>query len=372
MNPVRVLIVDDSAVIRGIITRMISEEEGIEVIASAQNGEIGVRQYERHRPDVVLMDIEMPVMDGLTALKHIVELDAKARVIMCSTLTKDNADVTMRAMRIGAVDYIPKPTSSSEINGSNEFKSRLIRLLKAIRPEPATRAASTALAGAEKTEKVETLAGVPVNKSISLRPKPPLHWKPEVIAVGSSTGGPQALFKFLKELKGVQLPIVITQHMPATFTATLAEHITQQTGLPCAEAKDGMVLEKGKAILAAGGLHMVFVKDTNGSIVVHLDNGPAENFCKPAVDVMMRSLMTVSGSKILSVILTGMGSDGMKESQRLVEQGGFCMAQDQATSVVWGMPGAVANAGICCAVEPLDKMAEWIFNNANVGTRKAS
>lgn len=364
MSDVRVLLVDDSSVIRGIITRILEAEEGISVVGSASNGDMAVSTYKRVKPDVVLLDIEMPVKDGITALGEIMEFDRQAKVIMCSTLTVDNAEITMRAMKIGAMDYIPKPTSNSEINGSDDFKERVVRLVKAIK-NPTLRPTRGDGRGTSVVNK--TIQGLRSEKDVTLRPAPPLHWKPQVIAIGSSTGGPQALFNFMTALKGVQLPVVITQHMPPTFTTLLAQHITSQAGFECAEGKDGIILEKGKAVLAPGGHHMGFTKDAEGRVMVKLNEDPPENFCKPAVDPMLRSLMDHYDGRILSVILTGMGSDGQRGVEKLVAAGGYCVAQDQATSVVWGMPGAVANAGLCSAILPLEQMASWVRNHARTG-----
>ena len=193
------------------------------------------------------------------------------------------------------------------------------------------------------------------------RHKDPLAYRPppSIVAIGSSTGGPQALFNVLKHVRGFPIPIVVTQHMPPMFTKILAEHIAQQSGVPTHEGADGMPVENGKIYIAPGGFHMTIVKES-GKPVIRLDTGPAENFCKPSVDPMFRSIIEIFGPKILGVILTGMGSDGLNGGKRLVEKNGQLIAQDEATSVVWGMPGAVAKAGICAEILPLDKIGPWI------------
>ena len=346
MNKIRVLHVDDSAVIRGIIKSILGRQDDIELLESARDGADAVEKYKAEKPDVVVMDIEMPVMDGITALENIIKHDKNAKVIMCSTLTVDNAEITMRAMRIGAIDYIAKPTSTGEVSGSEEFKKRLVELVKQFKKKEGV--------------KPGIVAGMEVSGHLSLRSKPPLHWKPKVIAVGSSTGGPQALFEFMQELKGVDLPVVITQHMPPTFTNLLAKHIADNTGFDCVEALQGMKVEKGKAIIAQGGRHMEFVQDTSGNVMVELTDGLAINFCKPAVDPMLESLNELYEGQVLSVILTGMGADGADGVKKVVESGGYCVAQDQDTSIVWGMPGAVATKGLCSAVLPLKDIAKWV------------
>ncbi|MCB1537664.1 MAG: chemotaxis response regulator protein-glutamate methylesterase [Rhodospirillales bacterium] len=355
------MVVDDSAVIRGMITRILESDPNIKVTASAQNGEVALGQYERQKPDVVIMDIEMPVMDGITALGKLIKAHPNAKVIMCSTLTLQNAEISMRAMQIGAVDYIPKPTSSTEINSSSVFHARVIELVRAFgkprgagKSDPVPSVAPSAIPQTVKSEAKGGFILPPTGAKFALRPEPPATWRPRILAVGSSTGGPQALFEFFKPLKGIKnVPVVITQHMPPTFTAILAQHITQQTGVPCVEAEEGMPLLPGRAHVARGGLHMLVKKNDQGQMVLTLDDGAPENFCKPAVDPMLRSLIPHYSRDILTVILTGMGSDGMLGAKAVVEAGGCAYAQDQASSVVWGMPGATAMAGICAAVLPL-------------------
>ncbi len=365
-----VMVVDDSAVIRGMIARILESAPDIKVTASAPNGEVALRMYGIHKPDVVFLDIEMPVMDGITALGHLMKEHPEAKVVMCSTLTQENAEITIRAMKMGAVDYVPKPSSSSTLNTSADFQARMLELARAFgrnpaRPAPPRPAAAPGETRPEaKAEPRPERGGfvlAPPGAPVTLRPAPPATWRPRVLAVGSSTGGPQALFEFFKPLKGVaNIPIVITQHMPPTFTALLAQHITQQTGVPCVEAAEGMLLEPGRAHIAKGGLHMLVKKNDQGQLCLTLNDGPQENFCKPAVDPMLRSLLPHFGRDILTVILTGMGSDGALGGKAVVEAGGYVFAQDQATSVVWGMPGAAAMAGICSAVTPIKELGPLV------------
>lgn len=361
----RVMVVDDSAVIRGMITRIVESDPYIKVVASAQNGEIAIKYYGEFKPDVVIMDIEMPVMDGITALGHMIKTYPEAKVIMCSTLTLDNAEISLKAMSIGAVDYIPKPTSTTDINKSSDFHNSLVQLIRSFgKPLPPEIEAKINRDTAKPVSSSKTGSGFvlpPSGAKFALRPAPPAGWKPRILAVGSSTGGPQALFEFLKPLKGIKnIPIVITQHMPPTFTALLAQHITTNTGIPCVEATDGMPLLPGRAHLAKGGLHMLLKKSESGAPMLALDDGPAENFCKPAVDPMLRSLIPYYARDILTVILTGMGSDGMLGAQEVINAGGHVAAQDQATSVVWGMPGAAAMAGLCYNVLPIKDLGTHI------------
>lgn len=347
------MVVDDSAVIRGMITRILQTAPDIDVIASAQNGEMAVSMYGRHHPDVVIMDVEMPVMDGITALTQIMQQHPRARIIMCSTLTHANADITLRAMALGAADYIAKPTSTTEINNSNDFQQNLIRLVHSFKPRTPRPATDTA-------PRTRTPVPKPAPAAPVLRPEPPATWQPRVLAVSSSTGGPQALFTFFKPLSGIaRTPIVVTQHMPATFTALLAKHITMHTGLPAVEAEDNMPLLGGRVHVAQGGKHMLVEKGAGGTAVLRLNDGPPENFCKPAADPMLRSLIPIYGGNILSIVLTGMGADGTKGCDDIVKAGGYVAAQDQTSSVVWGMPGSVATQGLACKLGTPEQLGAW-------------
>lgn len=371
-NPIRVMLVDDSAVVRGFIGRILENEPDIKVVASVANGEQGVSSAARHLPDIVILDIEMPVMDGITALPKIIAASPASKVLMCSTLTLRNAEITMKAFSLGATDCIAKPSNSSEIHSASDFKVDIVRIVRSIAraARPNAPAGTTSTTQPAKTQNINPLAkgtfsgganSALVNKTaFELRkPIPGDSFIPSLLAIGSSTGGPQALFKFIPHLKGLDVPIILTQHMPATFTKILAQHIEQQTGIKAAEGENGMVIEKNKVYVAPGGNHMTFVrKETHVEIL--LDTGPAENFCRPSVDPMLRSAIKVWGPRFLTVILTGMGSDGLPGCKLVVEGGGRVIAQDQATSVVWGMPGAVATNGLCSAVLPLQDLGPWV------------
>lgn len=359
-SPIRVMVVDDSVVIRGFLTRFIEEDPELKVTSSVGNGQLAISALERTQVDVVVLDIEMPVMDGLTALPLILKANPGLQVIIASTLTKENAIITMRCFQAGAAECLAKPTAQ-ELSSSPLFKQNLVDKVKTLglvtrRKRSAAGIAPVATGSAAK-EMVHVSA--PAAKKFTLRSEI-VKMLPDVVAIGSSTGGPQALQQFFSDLKKpVRQPIFVTQHMPPTFTTILAEHISKASGLTCKEAAEGDVVKGGMIYLAPGNYHMV-IKEEGGIKKISLNQEPPENFCRPSVDPMLRSLVNVYGKKILAVILTGMGSDGLPGCQKVVEAGGTVLAQDEATSVVWGMPGAVAMGGVCTHVLPLGLMAKAV------------
>ncbi|NCC22453.1 MAG: chemotaxis response regulator protein-glutamate methylesterase [Alphaproteobacteria bacterium] len=365
------MLVDDSAVVRGLISRALESEPQIEVVSSVQNGEMAVNAIARIKPDIVILDIEMPVMDGITALPKLLKSYPPAKVIMCSTLTEKGAAVSMKAMALGATEYICKPSSTREAGSGSNFQADLIRLVRSIGGVTGTSHAIRSDKTAPPRAPAERVSAPPpaIRDSASIRLlDDPRAWsgKPTCIAIGSSTGGPKALFDVIAHFKGFDVPIALTQHMPPTFTKILAQHIEGQTGVPAIEAENGTPFIAGRVHVAPGGFHMEFEQKGSGT-VIRLNDGPPENYCKPSVDPMFRSLIKLYGRKILGVILTGMGHDGLEGSRLLIAEGGRLVAQDEATSVVWGMPGAVASAGLCTAVLPLDKIGPWVRNKVLSG-----
>lgn len=351
---IRVMLVDDSAVIRGLIKRMLDPEADIEVVHSVQNGQRAVESQARDPVEVIVLDIEMPVMDGLTALPKLIEISPEVKVIMASTLTLENAEVSLRALKLGATDYVPKPTSSREMGGAGDFKRLLIDTIRAVTGRAASTVQAPAAVGAPKP--VKSLYA----KVIQLRDKPVMVRRPDIIAIGSSTGGPQALGVVVNSFRPeIKQPIMITQHMPPKFTTILAKHLAESSGRDCREGVDGETVVSGRVYLAPGGFHMT-VNNEGAAKVIRLNENPPENFCRPAVDPMFRSIAAAYGGRVLALILTGMGSDGCKGAQNIVDAGGTVIAQDEPTSVVWGMPGAAATAGVCTAVLPLDKVSAYV------------
>lgn len=364
---ISVMVVDDSAVMRGLLTRALEEDGTIKVVTSAANGQMALHEFERHKDiDVIVLDIEMPVMDGIEALPKLLAIDSNIQIIIASTLTEKNAEVSLKALELGAADYLCKPSTGRDLGSADDFKRDLIQKVKSLSAVTQRQRERSHLKTSPKTT---TAIAAPLPKSapvvygkafdIVLQKKN--YPRPDIIAIGSSTGGPQALFVALKGLAGkvVNQPIVITQHMPATFTTILAQHIQQQTGFETFEVQDNILLEAGKVYVAQGNYHFTIVR-SGTQLRAKLTQTEPVNFCRPAVDVMIRSLIPLYGPKILAVILTGLGADGRDACRELFTAGGQVIAQDEATSVVWGMPGAVVQAGICSAVLPIDQIAAAI------------
>ena len=414
-GPYRVMVCDDSAVIRGLIARNLETDPEIHVVTTVSNGQMAISALSRHAIEICILDIEMPVMDGLTALPKMIEAQPDLQVVMASTLTRRNAEISMKALAAGAADYLAKPTTSMALNAAAEFKAELASKVKALGaarrraagiavPSVQAGAATPAQAapshpaphapaqpaaapsprpfGAPGAAPSAPMAPRPVGAPAAPRPvaapggaKGPLSLRPapteipEIIAIGSSTGGPQALFAVLSALKpALPQPIVITQHMPATFTTILAEHIERASGIPTHEGAEGMVLQGGHIYVAPGEFHMT-IEAQGPQKVIKLLKTPPENYCRPSVDPMLRSLIKLYARRVFTVILTGMGQDGLRGCEAVVAAGGSVIGQDEATSVVWGMPGAVATAGVCSAVLPLNEIAPYI---RKVATRAAS
>ncbi len=357
-GPYRVMLVDDAMVVRGLIARVLKSDPEIEIVASIGNGQLALDAMRRHAPEVVILDIEMPVMDGMTALPKLLEIDPSLRVIMASTLTLRGAQISMEALAKGAADYVPKPTTSSALATAHEFKRTLLDKVKAL--GAARRAADARSGGPRLRPSFVARAKAPQPKAAPIKLRKPGPGLPEVLAVGSSTGGPQALIKVFSKIRNaIHIPVLITQHMPATFTTILAEHLQKSSGVSCREAVDGEPLVGDRIYVAPGDHHMLVRRDGNQRVIA-LDRGPPINYCRPAVDPMLASVSEFYGRRVLAVILTGMGHDGQKGCESVVAAGGTAIAQDEATSIVWGMPGAAATAGLCSAVLPVDRIAPWV------------
>ena len=363
------MIVDDSAVIRGMLTRWLQEEDGVTVCASAANGEMALAQMAKSKPDVVILDIEMPKMDGLTALPKLLEIDPRAKIVMSSTLTTRNAEVSIRAIELGASDYLAKPEASRDPKITEAFRLELLGKVRGLggarRMRPRSPATAVAREQQDRIVRARPEGGLYGASPITVRKA--MTGRPDAIAIGSSTGGPQALMALFGNVGApLRQPILITQHMPGTFTKILAQHLDKLPGVDCAEAVNGEPLQPGRVYLAPGDYHML-VERSAGKPVIRLNQDPPVNFCRPAVDPMLRSMAQTFNGRVLAVVLTGMGHDGLGGGQAIVDSGGMVVAQDEASSVVWGMPGAVATGGLCSAVLPVQEIGLAVRRVADGG-----
>lgn len=350
------MVVDDSVVIRGLISRWIEAEPDMVVAASLRTGLQAVNELEKIKPEIAVLDIEMPELDGISALPRLLAKKHDLIIIMASTLTRRNAEISFKALSLGASDYIPKPETTREPAAAQLFHHDLIEKIRSfgakLRRAPARPMISSPGLAPDKREFARPAAPPPqlICRAFSQQ-------SPRVLVIGSSTGGPQALMSLITEIGPVidRFPVLITQHMPPTFTTILAEHLGRASRRPAHEAIDGEIVKAGRIYVAPGGRHMRAVRH-GGDVMIALDDGPPVNFCKPSVDPLFTSATEIWQGGTLAVILTGMGSDGMRGGKQVVASGGSVIAQDEASSVVWGMPGAAAHAGICSAVLPLNQI----------------
>ena len=344
---IRVLVVDDSVVIRQLVTQVLSEDPLLEVVGVAANGAIALQRIPQLNPDVLTLDIEMPEMDGLETLRHLrrdyPQLRSQLRVIMFSTLTERGASATLDALTLGADDYVTKSSNEGSLDRSMaRLRDELIPKVKqffCLPGQAQAPPASPPLAAASPSTKV----------------------RPRVLAIGVSTGGPTALGALLPKLPaGFPLPVLVVQHMPPLFTQLLAERLHVTCQLPAEEAQPGKTVEAGRILIAPGDFHLK-VASVDGVPRVSLDQSPPLNSCRPAVDALFSSIAEVYGGAVIAVVLTGMGQDGLRGVEILRAQGARILVQDEATSVVWGMAGAVARAGLADRILPLDEVVPEIL-----------
>ncbi|WP_145174793.1 chemotaxis response regulator protein-glutamate methylesterase [Gimesia aquarii] len=334
---IKVLLVDDSAVIRGLMTQAVNSDRDIEVVGTAMHGQTALTWLGKNQADVIVLDVEMPVMDGIACLKQLKQDYPDIPVIMASALTREGAEVTLQALDLGAAGCIQKPVATNASEAIEQVARSLIPLIKA-------------LAGSNQTSQLRD-----ISHSTKVAEQP--IKTPMVLVIGSSTGGPNALKSVLSAIPAsFSLPILIAQHMPPLFTKTLAEHIERETKRPTAEAVDGELIERGRIYIAPGDFHMVVDKQDD-RMVIRLNQDAPEHFCRPSVNPLYASAAKWYGSSVLAVMLTGMGDDGIEGAQSISERQGYIIVQDEQSSVVWGMPGAIANAGIANQVLPLRNIA---------------
>lgn len=423
MSKIRVMVVDDAVVIRRVLTDILSSDPELEVVATAPNGKVALSKLANADPDVMILDVDMPEMNGIETLTELRKVRPRMPVIMFSSLTTRGASVTLDALALGATDYVPKPATFTIGDETvQETKVELVNRIKAVHnrssgrgrvgtgmtqvsgpervragtfhsPSGSTMIAGTqnltampgntsmgsntlmggnASAGGMSSHTLLGQTGAPAHPStLAAARAPGVRRAPmgrvDILAIGVSTGGPNALAEVIPELPGdLPVPVVIVQHMPPVFTRLLAERLSAKSKLPVEEGEPGAILKPGKIWIAPGNFHMIIEKDGN-EVRLRTHQGPPENSCRPAVDVLFRSVADVYGAKTLAVILTGMGSDGFKGCEQLRDLGAQILAQDEASSVVWGMPGFVARAGLADKVLPLQQVASEIVRRVSEG-----
>jgi two-component system chemotaxis response regulator CheB len=350
IRKIRILVVDDSVVIRRFITHALSEDPAFEVVGFAANGILALQKAAELKPDVITLDIEMPEMDGLTTIRKLREASCQAYVIMCSTLTSRGAASTIDALVFGANDYVTKPSNSGPMDSAlkmlkDELSPKIKQFFMATTPASATRKPPVLAVPGGIRPAMAVVAG----------------GERKILAIGVSTGGPTALMEILPQFPAAfPLPVVIVQHMPPLFTKQLADRLSAHCSLDVVEAVEGMALKPGRVVVAAGDYHMRLRRTAAGASVA-LDQGPRENSCRPAVDALFRSVGDVYAGGVIGVILTGMGQDGLRGVEQLRAKGAYIIAQDRGSSVVWGMPGAVVEAGLADAVVGLNAVVPEIL-----------
>ncbi len=349
---ISVLVVDDSVVVRRLIVDALGGVPGIRIVGTASNGRLALTKIEQLHPDLVTMDIEMPEMDGLTALRELRKKYRRLPVIMFSTLTEAGAAATLDALAAGASDYVTKPTQMSSLSAAQAMvREQLVPRIQALAGKPVPRSAPA--------------RGAPPPTSPAPRPSGPVS----ALLIGASTGGPDALAKVITVLpRDLPVPVLVVQHMPPVFTAMFAERLNRLSAVTVVEAQDGMAVVAGRVYIAPGDRHLQVVqRGTN--LVTRLNDGPPENSCRPAVDVLFRSAVPIYGATAVATILTGMGQDGKRGAEELHAVGAEIVAQDEASSVVWGMPGAVVAAELAHTVLPLGEIAQHLVSR--ISARRA-
>jgi two-component system chemotaxis response regulator CheB len=342
---IRVLIVDDSSVIRKVLAEILSADPALDVVGTAANGKLALDAVARLEPDIVTLDVEMPEMDGIETVKRLRKTNNRLPIIMFSAFTERGSSATVRALANGASDYVFKPSDSAQ--SRDVIRDQLLSKIKLLvnRGRDGDLAASAAQYPEGQKSSVQRI---------------------DVVAIGTSTGGPTALAQVIPRLpKSFAAPILIVQHMPKMFTRLLAERLHERSPLEVVEAQDGEELQAGKVYIAPGDYHLEVCR-AGAKVLTRLQQGPHEHSCRPAMDVLLRSVVDVYGSRALGVILTGMGQDGFKGCELLRKAGGIVLAQDQESSVVWGMPGYVAQAGLAEAIVPINGVAGEILKRVRV------
>ncbi|MDX9977610.1 MAG: chemotaxis response regulator protein-glutamate methylesterase [Candidatus Cloacimonadales bacterium] len=375
-NKIKVLIVDDTVIYRKILKDVVSEIDNTEVIGTAPNGEIALRKIESEMPDLVLLDVEMPVKDGLETL---VELKAKypdIGAIMVSGVNERQASITMEALQKGAIDFVPKPIGNNinaNIEALRNSLTPIISLFQTKKIITSVRRGQAIVSSPPLTEVKAPIAPIirktpEAVKTLSFVSAPNPK-RADILVIGVSTGGPNALAKLIPDIPAdLNVPILIVQHMPPTFTKSLANHLNSKSNIPVYEAEDGQQIEKNKVYIAPGGKHMIATRKEGQAVIAITDTEPV-NSCKPSVDVLYESIPTVYNANVMSVMMTGMGSDGMNGVKYLKRTGCYSITQSEDSCVVYGMPRAVDEAGLADETVHLDKLASRVYQLVKNGIK---
>jgi two-component system chemotaxis response regulator CheB len=347
MLPIRVLVIDDSVVVRSLLCEALASSSEVQVVGTASSGALGLAKIPQLNPDLITLDLEMPGMNGIQTLTEIRKLYPKLPVIMFSTLTERGAAITLEALSLGASDYVTRPNDSANLAGTiKQVREELIAKVVSLADRSRRAAASPTFSPARKEQGGQRI---------------------DILAIGSSTGGPNALAEVIPQFPGdFPVPVVVVQHMPPLFTRLLAERLNTRSQLSVREGEPGRLLEPGHVWIARGDHHMTVARKGAG-VVLGLNQETPENSCRPAVDVLFRSVAQVYGPSTLGVVMTGMGSDGARGAAHIREAGGDVLVQDEASSVVWGMPGAVVSAGAANKICPLAEISQEIVCRVRVG-----
>ncbi len=381
-QPVSVAVVDDSVVVRGLLSKWLSETNGVEVVGTYRSGREIINALPGVMPKIILLDLDMPEMDGITALPLILAKSPHSRVIVVSSLSVHGAELTMRSLMRGATDYLPKPSNHREVSTSADFRQALVakvlavggvRLAARVPVQPASVPAPVSPLARPRPPQPAALPERPAIPTPFVRPavsapaapgqirlRPIERGRPKLVVIGASTGGPQALVALLARMRPAlgRVPVVIAQHMPPIFGSIFATHLKQHAGLPAVEAADGAVLMPGAIYLAPGGCHTVVRKKPDGQIVIAMLPSEARGPWRPSIDLLFSSAAETFGGEALAIALTGMGRDGTEGAQHLARRAANVIVQDEASSVVWGIPGSIAEAGLANALLPPEKLGE--------------
>jgi two-component system chemotaxis response regulator CheB len=370
-SKIKIMIIDDSLVIRSVLKKIIGTDPNIEIVGIYPSAERLLTALDNIVVDILLLDIEMPGMTGIEAIPHILKKNQNIKIFMVSTLTSKNAPIAIEALTLGAVDYIEKPDSTTIANGSS-FQDNLIAKIKNIAKKNCDNYLTKPLSNNThhlNSDLKDTNTYRLLSSNIVLRHDRPFNFKPQIFAIAASTGGPKAISDLLLSFGAHYLAdkiIIITQHMPALFTKLFAENLDKLGIIKCQEAEQDTILNPGNLYIAPGNKHMKITLNKAKQPSITLDDGPPINFCKPSADPMIESAAEIFKNEMLTIILTGMGKDALEGTKAAVKHGSSVIAQDENSSIVWGMPGNVAVNNLCSAVLPLNNIAHFIIRKGSI------